>query len=144
MEYTRRLYNDFIDVKDEQSIATMKKRCGYFNDSVITKFIYTSGSSRSDQNSLHPFDDLAELKVTIESQINQGMKIILIFENIIQFNLSPANINIDSIMSQPFIYYDGDQILFSIIYPKEEINENTSKENTWIRSRGLKYHMIHA
>lgn len=103
MEYTRRLYNDFIDVKDEQSIATMKKRCGYFNDSVITKIIYTSGSSRSDQNSLHPFDDLAELKVTIESQINQGMKIILIFENIIQFNLSPANINIDFIMSQPFI-----------------------------------------
>lgn len=103
MEYTRRLYNDFIDVKDEQSIATMKKRCGYFNDSVITKIIYTSGSSRSDQNSLHPFDGLAELKVTIESQINQGMKIILIFENIIQFNLSPANINIDSIMSQPFI-----------------------------------------
>ncbi len=103
MEYTRRLYNDFIDVKDEQSIATMKKLCGYFNDSVITKIIYTSGSSRSDQNSLHPFDDLAELKVTIESQINQSMKIILIFENIIQFNLSPANINIDSIMSQPFI-----------------------------------------
>ncbi len=141
MEYKRNINKDFISVENSISLDTMLKDCANFFDSVIVDIQYTSGSSRSNDNRLYPIDDLAELKFTIESQINNGMKIILIFENIIQFNLVPSGLDYDSLLSIPFIYIDN-EILFSFVYPREQINTDTNKCNTWVRSRHLKYKII--
>lgn len=141
MKYKRRLNRDFIEVNNTESLNIMLNDCANFFDSVIVDIRYLSGSSRSNDNRLYPFDDLAELQIVIDSQIRNGMKIILLFENIVQFNLVPSGIHYDSLLGNPFVYIDN-EILFSFIYPREQINEETSKNNTWIRSKFLKYKII--
>ena len=141
MEYKRRFHGDFIEVNNTESLNIMLNDCANFFDSVIVDIRYLSGSSRSNDNRLYPFDDLAELQIVIDSQIRNGMKIILLFENIVQFNLVPSGIHYDSLLGNPFVYVDN-EILFSMIYPKEEINDTTSKFNTWVKSKFLKYKVI--
>ncbi|AUD63211.1 hypothetical protein BK010_06260 [Tenericutes bacterium MO-XQ] len=141
MKYKRRLHKDFIEVNNTETLNVMLNDCANFFDSIIVDIQYTSGSSRSNDNRLYPFDDLAELQIVIESQIENGMKIILLFENITQFNLVPSDLYYDSLLGKPFVYIDS-EILFSFIYPREQINEDTSKNNTWVKSRFLKYKII--
>jgi len=139
MQYRKPDYPNFIEICDQNKLDVMLKDCSNFNDAVLKSVIYTSGSFRSDNNSLYPIDDLAEVIMIFESQAKSGMKITLIFDQIIQFNLVPSNINYDSLFNNPFFYIDDNGILFSKNVPLIEINEENSKDNTWIKSKSLRY-----
>jgi len=127
-------------LSNDKDIEELLEKFLYFHDSVLKEIHYISGSYRNyEDNSLHPIDSIAEVRIIFESQCMNGMTLELIFELIERLNLVPIPIIYDSLFECPFITLKDEYTYFSRY--EEDVNKlnESSTENTWIKSKYLKY-----
>lgn len=124
-------------IETKKDAESLKEQVSGFHDSVINKLNYVSGSYVNNDRSMHPFDNLRQVTILVESQWCQPIE--MVFEGVTALNLRPSGDNYDSIIFDASLYLKDASVFFSDCY-LEQIDK--SYEGTWITAYSLRWRFI--
>jgi len=129
-------------VKNEKDIEYVLARFGYFFDACIKEVKYVSGSFVNKDYSMHPFDDLRQLYMIIQTQHKEHSVIEFLFEGVERFNLVPANENYDSLINGLLLkQMDGYFYLACNVIDINDLDKHADWL-TWLKSKSAKWREV--
>lgn len=132
------------EIKDETDIQAFMSMFGYFHDGCLKELRYISGAYVQNNLSMYPLNDKRSLYVVFQRQYNEPAAIEMLFEELCQLNLRPANEEYTcEIHGATMCMEDGCMVWFDSDWFRDDYKEMYGQEGvTWIKAKRVKWRAV--
>jgi len=129
-------------VNNQEDINYVLNHFGFFHDACLKEAKYISGSFVSENYSMKPIDDIRQVHIIIQKQNKDHAVIEFLFEGVERFNLVPAAMEYDSIISGILLKQKERYVYFADYEIDIDEFEKNSNWLTWIRAKSVKWREV--